>query len=620
MEKSHKIALGRIVAAGLLLAAALGWPWPPACRIGLYVAAYLVAGADVVWKAVRRILRGRMLDEHFLMAAATLGAFAIGEYPEAVAVMLFYQIGELFQEVAVARSRRSISSLMDIRPDYANVERPDGLERVAPDSLPAGSVIVVKPGEKVPLDGVVLSGTSTLDTAALTGESVPREVQAGDTVLSGSLNLSGLLRVRTTGTYSESTVARILDLVEHADTGKAESEKFITRFARFYTPVVVGAAVLLAVVPPLVTGGGWVLWLNRALIFLVISCPCALVVSIPLTFFAGIGGASRRGILIKGSNYLETLARIRTVVFDKTGTLTQGRFAVTEVRPAAAGGFSETDLTERAALAESYSDHPVAASLRAAYGQPIDRSRVSDVENFAGEGIAAWVDGRRVWAGNGRLMRRAGVEAAACGAVGTVVHVAVDGRYAGYIVVADRLKPQAAEAIARLRQAGVVRTVMLTGDRRGAAEAVAQAAGLDEWRAELLPADKVAQVERLRQSGPAALPLAFVGDGINDAPVLKLADVGIAMGALGSDAAIEAADVVLMDDNPLKVAEGMRIARKTRRIVVQNIVFAIGVKFIILLLGAAGVANMWEAVFADVGVTVLAVLNAMRAMRQGGNV
>lgn len=618
MEKSHKIVLGRIVAAGLLLAAAYLPFAAPVWRVGLFVTAYLVAGADVVWRAVKQIGGGRVFGEHFLMAVATLGAFAIGEYPEAVAVMLFYQIGELFQDVAVARSRRSISSLMDIRPDYANVERPDGLERVAPDSLPAGSVIVVKPGEKIPLDGIVLSGTSALDTAALTGESVPREVTAGDTVLSGSLNLSGLLRVRTTGTYGESTVARILNMVENADTGKAESEKFITRFARVYTPVVVGAAVLLAVLPPLVAGGGWLLWLNRALIFLVISCPCALVVSIPLTFFAGIGGASRRGILIKGSNYLETLARVRTVVFDKTGTLTQGKFAVTEVRPAAAGGFSEADLTELAALAESYSDHPVAASLRAAYGRPIDRARVADVENIAGEGISALVDGRRVWAGNGRLMRRAGVEAAVCGAVGTVVHVAVDGRYVGYIVVSDRLKPQAAEAVAQLKRVGVVKTVMLTGDRRETAEAVAQAAGIDEWMAELLPGDKVAQVERLRQSGPAALPLAFVGDGINDAPVLKLADVGIAMGALGSDAAIEAADVVLMDDNPLKVAEGMRIARRTRRIVVQNIVFAIGIKFAMLLLGALGVANMWEAVFADVGVTVLAVLNAMRTMRQGG--
>lgn len=615
MEKSHKIVLGRIVAAGLLFAAAYLPFAAPVWQVGLFVAAYLVAGADVVWRAVRQLLRGRMLDEHFLMAVATLGAFAIGEYPEAVAVMLFYQIGELFQDVAVARTRRSISALMDIRPDYANVETASGLEKVSPDGLPAGSVIVVKPGEKVPLDGVVLSGTSALDTAALTGESVPREVSAGGTVLSGSLNLSGVLRVRTTGTYGESTVARILDLVEHADTGKAASEKFITRFARVYTPIVVGAAVLLAVVPPLVAGGGWLLWLNRALIFLVISCPCALVVSIPLTFFAGIGGASRRGILIKGSDYLETLARVRTVVFDKTGTLTRGRFSVTEVRPAGAGGFSEADLTELAALAEGYSDHPVAVSLREAYGRPIDRSRVSDVADFAGEGIAALVDGRRVFAGNGRLMRRAGVESAVCGTVGTVVHLAADGMYAGYIVVADMIKPEAAEAVVRLGKAGVAKTVMLTGDRSEVAEAVARAAGIDEWQAELLPGDKVAQVERLRQSGPAALPLAFVGDGINDAPVLKLADVGIAMGGIGSDAAIEAADVVLMDDNPLKVAEGMRIARRTRRIVVQNMVFAIGIKFAMLLLGALGVADMWEAVFADVGVTVLAVLNAMRAMR-----
>lgn len=615
MDKRQKITLARIVAATLLLAAACCVPKSAATsRLLLFGAAYLAVGADVLVKAVLRLFRGSLFDENFLMSLATVGAFAIGEYPEAVAVMLFYQIGELFQEIAVTRSRASISALMDIRPDYARLETPGGETRqVAPETVPTGSVIVVRAGEKIPLDGTVIAGSSSLDTAALTGESLPREVTEGDAVLNGSLNLTGVLRIRTTGTYGESTVARILELVEHAETGKARTEQFITRFARYYTPFVVTAAVLLAVVVPLVTGDAWRPWINRSLIFLVISCPCALVVSIPLTFFAGIGCASRRGMLVKGSNHLETLAHVRTVVFDKTGTLTQGNFSVRQLCPQ---GIGAEALVGWAALAESLSDHPVAAALRAAGGR-IDPSRVAEAENIAGEGIVAHVREaevlRTVHAGNAKLMRRAGVEAAPCDACGTVVHVAVDGRYVGYVVVADAVKPQAAEAVARLRREGVTKVVMLTGDRREVAERTARALELDELHAELLPADKVARVESLRREGEGRL--AFVGDGINDAPVLKLADVGIAMGAAGSDAAIEAADVVLMDDNPLKIAEGIALARNTLRIVRQNICFALGIKGAILLLGAIGYANMWAAVFADVGVTVLAVLNALRAMR-----
>ncbi len=615
MDKRQKITLARIVAATLLLAAACCVPKSAATpRLLLFGAAYLAVGADVLVKAVLRLFRGSLFDENFLMSLATVGAFAIGEYPEAVAVMLFYQIGELFQEIAVTRSRASISALMDIRPDYARLENSGGETRqVAPETVPTGSVIVVRAGEKIPLDGTVIAGSSSLDTAALTGESLPREVTEGDAVLNGSLNLTGVLRIRTTGTYGESTVARILELVEHAETGKARTEQFITRFARYYTPFVVTAAVLLAVVVPLVTGDAWRPWINRSLIFLVISCPCALVVSIPLTFFAGIGCASRRGMLVKGSNHLETLAHVRTVVFDKTGTLTQGNFSVRQLCPQ---GIGADALIGWAALAESQSDHPVAAALRAAGGR-IDPSRVAEAENIAGEGIVAHVreaeELRTVHAGNAKLMRRAGVEAAPCDACGTVVHVAVDGRYVGYVVVADAVKPQAAEAVARLRREGVTKVVMLTGDRREVAERTARALELDELHAELLPADKVARVESLRREGEGRL--AFVGDGINDAPVLKLADVGIAMGAAGSDAAIEAADVVLMDDNPLKIAEGIALARNTLRIVRQNICFALGIKAAILLLGAIGYANMWAAVFADVGVTVLAVLNALRAMR-----
>ncbi|MFA4047013.1 cadmium-translocating P-type ATPase [Prevotella sp. PCHR] len=615
MEKEHKIALVRILASGLLLVLSYVTSFTQIVTVALCVAAYIIIGGDIVVKAVRNIFRGEVFDECFLMSVATIGAFAIGEYPEAVAVMLFYQIGELFMDVAVDRSRDSISRLMDIRPDHANVEDADGtLRRVAPEEVPAGTVIVVKPGEKIPLDGTVVSGNSSLDTSALTGESMPREAGDGDSVISGSMNLTGVLRIKTTGTYGESTVAHILSLVENAENGKAHTEKFITRFARYYTPVVVAAAVLLAVVPPLFADGGWMLWLNRALIFLVISCPCALVVSVPLTFFAGIGGASRRGILFKGSNYIEALARVRTVVFDKTGTLTNGSFTVTGVYPVE--GVEEETLVETAALAEIYSDHPVAAALRGACRQKTDKSRVGGAENFAGEGIMTYVDGKPVYAGNDRLMERAGVSFVAPAVVGTVVHVASEGKYLGHVVVSDTVKPQTAEALSALRRAGVEQTVMLTGDRSDVAESVAHELGIDEVHAGLLPDGKVQLMEDIIRRRRGQGTVAFVGDGINDAPVLKLSDVGIAMGAAGSDAAIEAADVVLMDDNPAKVAQGMSIARRTLSIVKQNIVFAIGVKVAVLLLGAVGLATMWAAVFSDVGVTVIAVLNAIRAGRR----
>lgn len=614
MEKEQKITLARIIVSLLMLAGA--WLFESdedIVKIIFYAAAYLVIGGDIVFNAVRNVFHGEIFDENFLMAVATIGAFATGQYPEAVAVMLFYQVGEMFQDIAVDRSRKSISSLMDIRPDYANLDDGNGgFTQVAPDAVPAGSIIVVKPGEKIPLDGVVVSGTSSLDTAALTGESLPREVGADSQVLSGSLNMTGLLKIRTSGTYGESTVARILDLVENADTGKAKTEKFITRFAKYYTPAVVGAAVLLAILPSLIDGQ-WITWLNRALIFLVISCPCALVVSIPLTFFAGIGGASRRGILIKGSNYLEALSRLGTVVFDKTGTLTKGDFNVTAVVPF--NGCESADLLALAASAEVYSDHPVAVALRKACGREIVRANVSATENFAGEGIRANVGGRSVLAGNDKLMLRFGVNASVTDKPGTIVHVAADGKYLGYIVISDTVKPQSASAVTDLRREGVSKIVMLTGDRKAAADAVAGQVGVDEVYAGLLPVDKVQHVESLLSAEPSSKRLAFVGDGINDAPVLKIADVGISMGAAGSDAAIEASDVVLMDDNPHKVAEAVTVARRTMRIVRQNIIFAIGVKLLFLLLAALGIANMWEAVFADVGVTVIAVLNALRAMR-----
>ena len=614
MEKEQKITLARISVSLLMLAGA--WLFESdenIVKIIFYAAAYLVIGGDIVFNAVRNVFHGEIFDENFLMAVATIGAFATGQYPEAVAVMLFYQVGEMFQDIALDRSRKSISSLMDIRPDYANLDDGNGgFTQVAPDAVPAGSIIVVKPGEKIPLDGVVVSGTSSLDTAALTGESLPREVGTDSQVLSGSLNMTGLLKIRTSGTYGESTVARILDLVENADTGKAKTEKFITRFAKYYTPAVVGAAVLLAILPSLIDGQ-WLTWLNRALIFLVISCPCALVVSIPLTFFAGIGGASRRGILIKGSNCLEALSRLGTVVFDKTGTLTKGDFNVTAVIPF--NGCESADLLVLAASAEVYSDHPVAVALRKACGREIVRTNVSATENFAGEGIRANVGGRSVLAGNDKLMLRFGINASVTDQSGTIVHVAADGKYLGYIIISDTVKPQSASAVTDLRREGISKIVMLTGDRKAAADAVAGQVGVDEVHAGLLPVDKVQHVESLLSAEPSAKRLAFVGDGINDAPVLKIADVGISMGAAGSDAAIEASDVVLMDDNPHKVAEAVAVARRTMRIVRQNIIFAIGVKLLFLLLAALGIANMWEAVFADVGVTVIAVLNALRAMR-----
>ena len=612
MEKEQKIMVARIVVSGAMLGFVLFLPLSEMVRMCLCLAAYLIIGADVIYEAVESIFHKELFDEHFLMAIATVGALAIGEYPEAVAVMFFYQIGELFSDIALERSRASISSLMDIRPDYANLEDSAGtVRKVSPSDVPQGSIIMVKPGEKIPIDGVVISGESSLDTAALTGESMPRDVSEGAEVLSGSLNMTGLLRIKTTSSFGESTVSKILDLVENAQTGKAKTEKFITRFARVYTPSVVAGAVLLAVLPPLFTGGDWPVWLHRALIFLVISCPCALVISIPLTFFAGIGGASRKGILVKGSNYMEVLSKVRTMVFDKTGTLTKGRFSVSEI---SAVDSDEAGLLEKAALAESFSSHPVAVSLRSAYGKPLDESRVSDVKDYSGEGICATVDGQGIYAGNEKLMRRIGVEPVPVSKIGTVVYVATEGKFLGYIVVSDTLKPTAAEAMRLLKAAGVQKTVMLTGDRADVAKEVAGELALDEYHAGLLPADKVERVKALKESDGQAV-LAFVGDGVNDAPVLKLADIGIAMGGVGSDAAIEAADVVLMDDDPVKIALGIKIAKKTLRIVVQNIVFAIGVKLLFLLLGALGVANMWEAVFADVGVTVIAILNSLRAMR-----
>lgn len=611
MEKEQKIKVTRIITSVVLLMAAYIPALPEGIHIGLCAIAYVIIGADIVYAALRNLCKGQFFDENFLMTIATVGAFAIGEYPEAVAVMMFYQIGELFSDIAVERSRASIAALMDIRPDYANIEKEGNLTRVSPSDVPVGSIIVVKPGEKIPLDGKIISGSTTLDTAALTGESLPREVSEGDTVISGSLNLTGVLHIRTSGTFGESTVAKILDLVENADTGKAKSEKFITRFAHYYTPAVVAVAALLALVPPLIVGGEWLVWLNRSLIFLVISCPCALVVSVPLTFFAGIGGASRKGILVKGSNYLEMMAHIKTVVFDKTGTLTRGNFSVTAIHPQM---LPEHELIELAALAESFSDHPLSASIRDACNPPLDKTRVTGSENIAGEGVVAVIDNRKVYAGNEKLMLRAGVTPRSCKKTGTIVHVAVDSVYMGHIVVSDSLKPQSSETIARLKASGVGKTIMLTGDRSDVAKDIAGKVNIDEFHAELLPIDKVRFVEVLRKEH-ARSPIAFVGDGINDAPVIKLADIGIAMGAVGSDAAIEAADIVLMNDNPMNIVEGMMIARKTLSIVKQNIVFAIGIKLLMLLLGALGIVNMWAAVFADVGVTMLAILNALRSIR-----
>ena len=612
MTKKQKKMLLRILSSGVLLLVAALLPLEGIFRLPAFLIPYAVIGWDVLWKAVRNIAHGQIFDENFLMAIATVGAFFTGEYPEAVAVMLFYQTGELFQNYAVGKSRQSIASLMDIRPDYANIEKDGKLVQADPDEVAIGDVIVIKVGEKIPLDGVVLEGSSSVDTAALTGESLPRDVEPGDDVISGCINQSGLLRVQVTKVFGESTVAKILDLVENSSSKKAKAENFISKFARYYTPAVVIAAVLLAVLPPLLAGGAWTEWIHRALIFLVISCPCALVISVPLSFFGGIGGASKSGILVKGGNYLEVLANTEIVVFDKTGTLTKGVFNVTAVHP---DKISESRLLELAALAESYSDHPISRSLKDAYGMDIDSSRVSGVEELSGRGVRALVDGRTVCAGNGKLMDEIGVTWHPCHRVGTTVHIAVDGVYAGHIVISDEVKPDAAAAIKALKAQGVRKAVMLTGDAKPVGESVAKELGLDEVHAELLPGDKVDKVEELLNQKSARGKLAFVGDGINDAPVLSRADIGIAMGAMGSDAAIEAADIVLMDDQPSKIAAAIKISQKTLRIVRQNIVFALAVKALVLILGAVGLANMWEAVFADVGVSVIAILNAMRALK-----
>ena len=587
---------------------------PPVFLI-LYLIPYLIIGWDVLWRAVRNIAHGQVFDENFLMALATVGALAIGEYPEAVFVMLFYQVGELFQSYAVDQSRKSITALMDIRPDYANMEGPDGqLEQVDPEDVAVGDTIVIKAGERIPLDGVVLEGSSTVDTAALTGESLPRQVESGDDVISGCVNLSGLLKVRVTKAFEESTVAKILDLVENSASKKAKAEHFITKFARYYTPIVVLAAVALAVLPPLFTSIQWVDSIQRALNFLVVSCPCALVISVPLSFFGGIGGASKDGILVKGGNYLEVLAKTEIVVFDKTGTLTRGVFNVTAIHP---DHCDQGQLLELAALAECWSDHPISRSLKEAYGREMDSSRVSNVEEVAGRGVKAVVDGHTICAGNDKLMEDIGVSWHPCHRVGTTVHVASDGVYLGHIVISDEVKPDAKEAVAALKAAGVRKTVMLTGDAQAVGEDVAKQLGLDEVHTQLLPADKVERVEELLKEVSPKGALAFVGDGINDAPVLSRADIGIAMGGLGSDAAIEAADIVLMDDKPSKIAHAIRIARRTLSIVRQNIVFALAVKLLVLLLSAVGLVSMWAAVFADVGVSVIAILNAMRALKAG---
>ena len=612
MSKKQKRMLFRVLASAVLFAVALLLPTEGWLRLFTFLVPYAVIAWDVLWRAVRNIAHGQVFDENFLMSLATVGALATGEYPEAVFVMLFYQVGELFQSYAVDQSRKSITSLMDIRPDYANIEVDGQLRQVDPEDVAVGDTIVIKAGERIPLDGVVLEGTSNVDTAALTGESLPREAQPGDDVISGCVNLSGLLRVRVTKAFEESTVAKILDLVENSSSKKARAENFITKFARYYTPAVVLAAVALALLPPLFTSIQWVDSIQRALNFLVVSCPCALVISVPLSFFGGIGGASKNGILVKGGNYLEVLAKTELVVFDKTGTLTRGVFNVTAIHPDHCG---EAQLLELAALAERYSDHPISRSLKEAYGKELDASRVSNVEELSGRGVRATVDGRQICAGNDKLMEDIGVSWHPCHRVGTTVHVASDGVYLGHIVISDEVKPDAKEAITALKACGVRRTVMLTGDAKAVGESVAQELGLDEVHTQLLPADKVTRVEALLGEVSPKGALAFVGDGINDAPVLSRAEIGIAMGGLGSDAAIEAADIVLMDDKPSKLADAIRIARRTLAIVRQNIVFALAVKFLVLALSAAGVANMWEAVFADVGVSVIAILNAMRALK-----
>lgn len=623
MNKKQKKMLIRIVIAAVLVVAFSLIPMKGYVKFVLFMIPYLVIGYDILKKAGKGILNRQMFDENFLMAVATIGAILLGDYKEGVAVMLFYQIGELFQSYAVGKSRRNISELMDIRPDYANVERENGqLEAVDPDEVEVGTIIVVKPGEKIPIDGEVVEGSSTLNTSALTGESLPREVESGDEVISGCININGLLKIRTTKEFGESTVSKILDLVENASSRKSKAEDFISKFARVYTPAVVAAAIALALVPPFVRMGfmgvpaDWDVWIYRALTFLVISCPCALVISIPLSFFAGIGGASKAGVLVKGSNYLETLSKVKTVVFDKTGTLTKGVFQVTAAHPQE---MSEKELLHLAAHVERYSTHPIAASLRAAYPNESDSCRVEAVEEIAGEGIRAHVNGNVVCVGNSKMMEAVGAEWYDCHrhAAGTVIHVSINGRYAGHVIISDVVKETSKAAIAALKSVGVARTVMLTGDAKEVADAVAKELGIDQVRSELLPADKVQNVEELLLENKGNGNLAFVGDGINDAPVLTRADIGIAMGAMGSDAAIEAADVVLMDDDPMKISQAIRISRKCLSIVNQNTWFSIGIKLVVLLLGAVGIANMWFAIFADVGVMILAVLNAMRALFAG---
>lgn len=617
MTKKQKKVLIRIIIAAVLVIALQFIPVKGYARFGLYMIPYFVIGYDILKKAGKGILNRQIFDENFLMAVATIGAIALGDYKEGTAVMLFYQIGELFQSYAVGKSRRNISDLMDIRPDYANVEKDGELEQVDPDEIEIGTVIVVQPGEKVPIDGVVVEGTSSLNTSALTGESVPREVSVDDEIISGCINMTGLLKIRTTKEFGESTVSKILELVENASSRKSRSENFISKFAKIYTPAVCYGALALAILPPIVRmafmglAPEWGDWVYRALTFLVISCPCALVISIPLSFFAGIGGASREGVLVKGSSFLETLSQTKIVVFDKTGTMTKGVFEVNGIHHSP---YKDEELLEYAALAESYSTHPISKSLQRAYGKPIDKNRVSDVEEIGGHGLTAKVDGKVVAAGNAKLMKKLGIEYHDCSHVGTIVHVAIDGKYAGHILISDVIKEHAAEAIAALKKSGIEKTVMLTGDAKNVADHVAAQLGIDEVCSELLPGDKVEKVEELLTKKSEKDKLAFVGDGINDAPVLSRADIGIAMGALGSDAAIEAADIVLMDDDPLKISKAIRISRKCIRIVYENIYFAIGIKVICLVLGALGIANMWFAIFADVGVMILAVLNAIRTL------
>ena len=616
MNKKQKKMLVRIILSLVLVVVFSQLPVEGYLRFGLFMIPYLIIGYDILKKAFKGIRNKQVFDENFLMAVATIGAILLGDYTEGTAVMLFYQIGELFQSYAVGKSRRNISELMDIRPDYANVENNGQLEQVDPDEVAIGTIIVVQPGEKVPIDGVITEGTSTLNTSALTGESLPRSAKVGDEVISGCINMTGLLKIRTTKEFGESTVSKILELVENSSSRKSKSENFISKFAKYYTPAVCYGALALALIPPIVLlimgkPAMWGDWIYRALTFLVISCPCALVISIPLSFFAGIGGASNQGVLVKGSNYLETLAQTKYVVFDKTGTMTQGVFEVSGIHH---NEMSDEKLLEYAALAECSSSHPISKSLQKAYGKPIDRNRVTDIEEISGNGVIAKVDGVSVAAGNAKLMKKLGIAYQECHHVGTVVHMAVDGRYAGHILISDIIKPHAKEAIAELKKAGISKTVMLTGDSRRVADQVAAELGIDEVYSELLPADKVTKVEELLDKKTAKEKLAFVGDGINDAPVLSRADIGIAMGALGSDAAIEAADIVLMDDDPLKISKAIKIARKCIRIVYENIYFAIGIKVLCLLLGAIGLANMWMAIFADVGVMIIAVLNAIRAL------